>query len=236
MLHAGQAETLDDCQRTRHLFCLRHEKPIARAELSMIESRWIPRAAVGALAGLAWAASLRGYMSELGGFASQVTWMGTFVGVLLPGVLVGATLGAATAIEPTGRGRTALRWCAASPLLFAIIPLLFPDAVVVLLTQGLGSGAAGVALAAVAGGYAVGGRRTWARIALGLLSVLALVGLAWSIPLTGSPRVAIDTARAWWAIALVTSLMLLLMIAAATPFRRLQSPLGPNTLSRLEGE
>ena len=114
----------------------------------MIESRWIPRAAVGALAGLAWAASLRGYMSELGGFASQVTWMGTFVGVLLPGVLVGATLGAATAIEPTGRGRTVLPWCAASPLLFAIIPLLFPDAVAILLTQGLGSGAAGVVRAA----------------------------------------------------------------------------------------
>ena len=50
-------------------------------------------ALIGAVCGLAWAAGLRGLMAELAGPQSQVSWYGTFVQILLPGVLTGALLG-----------------------------------------------------------------------------------------------------------------------------------------------
>lgn len=50
-----------------------------------------PRAAgpvvVGAVCGLAWAAGFRSYMVELAGPASAVGWAGTFGAVLLPGAI-----------------------------------------------------------------------------------------------------------------------------------------------------
>jgi ABC-type iron transport system FetAB permease component len=47
---------------------------------------------LGALLGLAWAAGLRGYMTQLTD-ESTVDWFGTFGLVLLPGVVTGALLG-----------------------------------------------------------------------------------------------------------------------------------------------
>ena len=48
---------------------------------------------VGAVCGLAWAASLRAFMAEFAGPESTFDWFGTFEGVLLPGAVVGALLG-----------------------------------------------------------------------------------------------------------------------------------------------
>ena len=60
---------------------------------------------IGAIAGLSWAAALRSYMAQLAGPLSHVDWLGTFVLILLPGVLVGAALGWAEHLRRTGGGR-----------------------------------------------------------------------------------------------------------------------------------
>ena len=52
-------------------------------------------AAVGALVGLAWACTLRSFLDVVAGGASEVTWAGTFGGVLLPGAVAGAALATA---------------------------------------------------------------------------------------------------------------------------------------------
>jgi hypothetical protein len=49
--------------------------------------------AIGAFAGLSWAVTLRAYMAEIAGPGSHVDGVGTFVLILLPGILVGAALG-----------------------------------------------------------------------------------------------------------------------------------------------
>jgi len=176
---------------------------------------------VGAVCGLAWAAALRAYMAELNGLVSEVDGVGTFVGVLLPGVLVGAGLGAA-AVQPR-TARTRLRWLAACPLLFAIVPLAFPGALVTLLTTGLGGGAVAVALGGIAGGYALGGRRLWARIVCGILPVALLAGIVVTVPLVGGPRLSLTDPRGAWVACLVGALLVVLMIAASLPFRRLRA-------------
>ncbi|SFR70922.1 hypothetical protein SAMN05428970_1074 [Agromyces sp. CF514] len=185
-------------------------------------TRWIA-VVVGAVAGLAWAGALRAWMAELAGYESQFSW-GTFVGVLLPGLLVGAAFGWASSVgsSPTKAERRLLRWCAAAPLAFAIAPLLRPGAVAELFTNGLGGGAVYVALAAIAGGYALGGRRTWARIVCGVLALgSALAGALLAGPMVRGPMLALDTPRGAWLAVLDLALLLVLYAAASIPFRRL---------------
>jgi hypothetical protein len=64
-----------------------------------------PLLAAGAACGVAWAAGLRGFMAELAGSDSTISWYGTFVQVLLPGAIVGALLGLAQHIRRTGGRR-----------------------------------------------------------------------------------------------------------------------------------
>lgn len=175
------------------------------------------RAAVGALCGFAWAGSLRTYMAAINPAGSQVEWAGTFVGVLLPGALVGACLAAATAVDAAGSGGTRTRWLAASPLLFAVFPMLMPGALVGLLTQGLGGGALG----GVAGGYALGGRRLPVRIACGAFAVATTLGVAATVPTMGGANLALTTPRGAWMSALSASLVAVLCLAASLPFREL---------------
>jgi hypothetical protein len=174
---------------------------------------------VGAVCGLAWAAALRAYMAELIGLLSEVDAAATFIGVLLPGVLIGACLGAASALPDTARAR--LRWLAASPLLFAIAPLTFPGALIALLTTGVGGGASAVAVGGIAGGYALGGRRLWARILCGVVAVASIAGIVASVPLVGGPRLALTEPRGAWLACLAGALLMVLMVAASVPFRRL---------------
>ena len=163
---------------------------------------------IGALCGLAWAGALRSYMSELGGAESSVSWVDTFVGILLPGAVAGALLGAAAATEPIGRGRTALRWYAAAPLVLAIIPMLLPGQLVALFTTGLGGGAVGVPLGGLAGGYVLGGRRRWARISCMPLSLLILVGVPAAVPALSPVRLGLRTPRGTWVMLLAATLIL----------------------------
>ncbi len=69
---------------------------------------------LGSLCGLAWAASLRGFMAQVAGSGSGVWWAGTFAWILAPGGM----LGLAEWLRRT-EGRRGWRWLAASPLAFA---------------------------------------------------------------------------------------------------------------------
>jgi hypothetical protein len=101
----------------------------------------------GAVTGLAWAASLRGYMMVLAGPASAFTFSGTF-GIILPsGTLVGALLGWA---EYQRRAGHRLPLLISAPLLLGLIPNV--------LTASLDPGPITLATLAMAGGFAVPAR------------------------------------------------------------------------------
>ena len=89
-----------------------------------------------ALGGLAWSASLRGWMTQLAGTESSFTWTGTFLHVLLPGVLVGGLLGWAEALRQSC-GHRRWRWVALAPALF-IIALTDPQNFTALIQTGMG--------------------------------------------------------------------------------------------------
>src|SRR5262249_36800318 len=82
--------------------------------------------AIGGVCGLAWAAGLRGFMAELAGSDSTISWYGTFAQILLPGLIAGVLLGWAEHIRRTG-GRRGWRWLAAAPLAFTIAVFVSPD-------------------------------------------------------------------------------------------------------------
>ena len=76
----------------------------------------------GAVFGIAWACSLRGFMQQLAGADSTFTFAGTF-GVIIPaGVIVGALLGWAEYQRRAGRQH---RLLILAPLLIGIIPVVF---------------------------------------------------------------------------------------------------------------
>jgi hypothetical protein len=175
--------------------------------------------ALGALCGLAWAASFRAVMSEFAGFGSTVSWLDTFAAILLPGVIVGGLLGWAHTIRLSG-GRRGWRWLGAAPALFAVAPMLLPDAIVAFVTQGLGGGAVAVALLAIGGGFAISGRgRLWARIVCGVISALLIVGVTLATFAIAGPRLAVTEPRGAWVALLAFSLLTLLAIASSIPFR-----------------
>jgi hypothetical protein len=122
-------------------------------------------------------------MAILVGGASRFTWSGTFMGVLLPAMLVGAALAWAEQSRRKGRG-AAWRWTALTPLLFIVAPALAQENfVAVLVSSGLGTGAIGTALIGMLGGYAISGRGpAWARMlsrtVMVALVIAAVVGAA----------------------------------------------------------
>jgi hypothetical protein len=117
---------------------------------------------IGAVIGIAWAASLRGFMQQLAGPTSTFSFGGTF-GIIIPaGTATGALLGWAEYQRRIGRPYPPL---IAAPLLIAIVPTVG--------TGQLDGGPIGLALGAMVGGYAVSGRGPlWARI------VAAVIGFA----------------------------------------------------------
>lgn len=175
--------------------------------------------ALGALAGVAWAAALRAYMWHISE-VPHVDWAGTFVGILLPGAVCGALLGVAEARRRAWRMR-GLRWFALAPMAFAVAALSFPGALWTFLTTGLGGGAVGVALLAIGGGFALG--RTgplWVRIVVGILALLLLVGIVATVPALGGDALALTEPRGAWVAVLVASLLALLALACSIPFSR----------------
>jgi hypothetical protein len=174
---------------------------------------------LGGLCGLAWAAGLRGFMAQIVQ-DSSVSWSGTFGYVLLPGLLIGLLLGWAEHVRRTG-GRRHWRWLALSPLLFAAV--LFsegPLGVLGIFEDGLGGGAIGVPLYAMAGGYAISGRGPrWARLAGGVLALTAVPIWALTVESFAGADLAVTTPRGLWVAVYYYSFLALLMVAAAVPHR-----------------
>ena len=121
---------------------------------SRVGLRWV---VVGGIVGLAWACALRGFMAEVAGAASGVDWVGTFVFILLPGLVVGGLLGWAAHLRRMGDSRYRRR-LAFSPLLFSAVLFSDPRDPLAILEDGVGGGAIAVPLIAILGGYAVCGR------------------------------------------------------------------------------
>lgn len=169
---------------------------------------------VGALAGLAWAAGLRGWMSQIAGSESRFTWLGTEGLVLLPGLLVGGLLGWAELQRRTGCPRQS-RWIALSPVLFAGA-LLDPAVFRALMTTGEGGGSLAVVVVALSGGVALARRFvTWARFLGGAVAVTLIVWMG----LISSKAAPLTTAHGLWVSLWVVSLLCLVACAASIPHR-----------------
>ncbi len=175
---------------------------------------------LGGLCGLAWAAGLRGFMAQIVQEDSSVSWSGTFGYILLPGLLTGLLLGWAEHLRRTG-GRRGWRWLALSPLLFAAI--LFsegPLGVLGIFQDGLGGGAIGVPLYAMAGGYAISGRGSrWGRLACGALALTGIPIWALTVESFAGADLAVTTSRGLWVALYYYSFLALFMVAAAIPHR-----------------
>ena len=137
---------------------------------------------LGAILGLAWGSGLRAWMAVFAmtaGGSSSVTWSGTFLSVLLPTTVVGAALGWAEHARRTGG--QGWRWTALAPLLFLLVPAIVQEDFVEQFQSGLGTGAIGIMLIGMIGGYAISGRGPkWARLAarstIALLAAAIIVG------------------------------------------------------------
>jgi hypothetical protein len=180
---------------------------------SIGDTRWVVPAPVlvGAVVGLAWAASLRVLMAEFAGPESTFDWFGTFEGVLLPGLVVGALLGWAAHLAGQ-----APRWLVAAPL---VVVLFTPSVLVSVFVDGLGGGAIAVPLFGMAGGYALAGRGPrWARWAAGAVALLPVP--AWLVVASsvGGP-LALGTPRGTWLAVLFLSLLAVLAFGCTLPHR-----------------
>jgi len=115
--------------------------------------------AVGAVCGLAWAASLRGMMAQFAGIDSTFHWVATFGFILLPGTAMGALFGWAFARRIAGEFRGAV-WLTLAPFAMAVVPTAIPL---------LG--------AFVGAGFLFSRRsRRWVRLLAGIPSLMLLVG------------------------------------------------------------
>lgn len=175
--------------------------------------------AVGGVCGLAWAASLRGWMVQIAGQGSSFSWLGTFALILLPGTLVGALFGWAEYLRRTQRLRgKQRRWLVVSPLLLAVA-VLDPKIFQALITTGEGGGALGVVSIGLLGGYALSRRGwRWLRISSGLLAVVFIGGCA----AIGAAEAPLTTARGAWVAIQVVSLLAVLCVACSIPHRTSQ--------------
>ena len=164
--------------------------------------------AIGAVAGVAWAASLRGFMQQLAGPDSTFTFTGTFGIIILTGTIVGALLGWAEYQHRAGRQ---YRLLILAPLLIGIVPNVA--------TATLDPAPIGLALLAMVGGYAVSGRGPlWTRIVAGTLN-LAGVAVTFVAP-KPSPDLSTATPHGVWFDTLGASLGVVLALACAIPMRR----------------
>ncbi|HSF98266.1 MAG TPA: hypothetical protein VLA55_06205 [Ornithinibacter sp.] len=171
---------------------------------------------VGAVTGLAWASGLRGFMSEVIGDESAVSWIGTFGFVLVPGTAIGALLGWAELQRRRGRPRRFLVW---SPVLFAavLVPGLADPAT--LFEGGVGGGAIGVPLISVIGAYAVAGRRQVVRRAGAVVFIAALAVWVLTATTVGGQDFALDTPYGVWTTALYYGLLVTAALATSIPLR-----------------
>lgn len=192
----------------------------APLHVTAVRSRGHSLVLLGGLSGLAWAAGMRGFMAQIVQEDSSVSWSGTFAYILLPGLLIGLLLGWAEHLRTSG-GHRGWRWLALSPLLFAAVVFSEgPLGVLGIFENGLGGGAIGVPLIAMAGGFAISGRGPrWSRLACGALALTAIPVWALTVESFAGPDLAVTTPRGLWVALYYWSFLALLMTAAAIPHR-----------------
>jgi hypothetical protein len=166
---------------------------------------------VGTVVGIAWAASLRGFMMVLAGPDSIFTFGGTF-GVIIPsGMVVGALLGWAEHQRRTGHQHGLL---ILAPLVLGVAPLI--------LTGGVDPAPFALALFAMVGGYSVSGRGpVWARVVAGTVA-LATIPVTWLAP-KPDPDLSATTPYGAWFATLACSLFVTLALASSIPMLRPQT-------------
>jgi hypothetical protein len=178
---------------------------------------------VGSLLGLAWGASLRAWMTLLTlhlGDPSKVTWLGTFAGVLLPTMVVGALVGLAVYSVKTSE-RKRWRWVILSPSLLILGPAIIQDNFLsILLKTGMGGGAIGVALVGLLGGYALSGfGPRWTRWVAALMALLFMVASIAPVYFAAPSSAQQSGANAAFGILLFVLLMALLVAGISAPSR-----------------
>ncbi|SDL20147.1 hypothetical protein [Microbacterium azadirachtae] len=137
----------------------------------------LPAIGAGAIAGLAWAASMRGMMAQLAGPDSEFHWLGTFGFILIPGTAMGALFGWAFARRIAGRRRGAA-WLALAPFAMVADPATLPL---------LG--------AFVGAGFLFSPRsRRWVRLLAGIPSLILLIG----VPVGAALVVGVGTPHGAW--------------------------------------
>jgi hypothetical protein len=185
-------------------------------------------AGLGGLGGLAWAAALRGWMAQLAGHESSVSWL-TFLLVLLPGVAVGMLLGWAAYLRANRLPQP--RRLVFAPVLFASA-LLDPQIFAAFVRNGEGGGSLMVVATALAGGFVLAhtGFSVW-RAVCGLVAAPGLLMLGFMGTMAapaGSPRGA-------WVCLYGLSLILLLCAASALAYPAVRGTRGPWSLAVLGG-
>lgn len=172
---------------------------------------------LGSLAGLSWAAAMRGWMIEIAGNQSAFTWVGTFGFVVVPGTVVGGLLGWSAALQRQGVIDPARRkLLIASPLLLATA-LADPSNLARIVATGEGTGALGIVGIGMLGGYALGahGRRA-VRVGAGAVAA-ALTFAVGAASLTLGEG--LSSPRGVWAALLAMSLVAMFGVACALPHR-----------------
>lgn len=191
--------------------------------------RGVAYVVAGGVAGLAWAAGLRGFMVEVAGAETTVGWLATFGGILLPGAVTGALLGRAEHLRRSGDDRFR-RLLAAAPLAFVVAN---PYAFVTVVTEGgIGGAALAVPLFGIAGGYALAGRgRRAGRVAAGVVASIGILGWIAGAAVIGDrvPHLALGTPRGAWVAVLYTASMAVLAMACAIPHRAADGPAARTT-------
>ena len=174
--------------------------------------------ALGGLCGLAWACGLRGFMAQVTTEPSNVTWTGTFAFILAPGLVTGSLLGWAGHLRQTSSSSRG-RWLVLSPFVFAVSPLADLVRTGAALQGGIGGGTLAVPAFGLVGGYAIAGRRGWARVVCGLVA-LSVIPI-WSLTATdiGGETLGLTWARGLWVAFYYWTFLAILMVACAIPLR-----------------
>ena len=166
---------------------------------------------IGAVCGLAWAASMRGFMAGVAGAESTFSWFGTFGMILPAGTLVGALLGRVEHVRRTGGRRR--RW-------FTLVPLIF----------GIDPSALVIVLPAMAGGWVLAGRGSRrARWAAGAAALLPVPTYAILLILLDDVR-ELATPHGAWVSVLLFSLLAVFTLACSIPYRA-STPARPDAQS-----
>ena len=150
---------------------------------------------------------------------SSVHWAGTFGYILAPGLVVGALLGWAEHLRRTG-GRRGWRWLALAPLLFAAVLSSRPLDIGSVFADGIGGGALGIPLFALAGGYAMSGQRpVIARLICGIVALIPVPIWILTVTSFAGPGLAVTTPRGAWVALYFYTFLGLLMAAGSIRHR-----------------